>query len=60
MAKNRAAIYIRVSTDAQREEGYSIDVQKEMMYPKSIRRQRRRISFRNDKFKEFQKNEIVK
>ena len=26
-----AAIYIRVSTDAQREEGYSIDAQKEML-----------------------------
>ena len=31
MAKKRAAIYIRVSTDAQREEGYSIDAQKEML-----------------------------
>lgn len=27
----KAAIYIRVSTDAQREEGYSIDAQKEML-----------------------------
>ncbi|MCL2837130.1 MAG: recombinase family protein [Defluviitaleaceae bacterium] len=27
----QAAIYIRVSTDAQREEGYSIDAQKEML-----------------------------
>ena len=26
-----SAIYIRVSTDAQREEGYSIDAQKEML-----------------------------
>jgi site-specific DNA recombinase len=31
MAGNKAAIYIRVSTDAQREEGYSIDAQKEML-----------------------------
>jgi len=29
--KKIAAIYIRVSTDAQREEGYSIDAQKEML-----------------------------
>ena len=29
--KKTAAIYIRVSTDAQREEGYSIDAQKEML-----------------------------
>jgi len=28
---NRAAIYIRVSTDAQREEGYSIDAQKDAL-----------------------------
>ena len=27
----KAAIYIRVSTDAQREEGYSVDAQKEML-----------------------------
>ena len=27
----KAAIYIRVSTDAQREEGYSIEAQKEML-----------------------------
>ena len=27
----KAALYIRVSTDAQREEGYSIDAQKEML-----------------------------
>ena len=27
----KAAVYIRVSTDAQREEGYSIDAQKEML-----------------------------
>lgn len=37
-----AAIYIRVSTDAQREEGYSIDAQKEMLtaycVSKSIKR----------------------
>jgi len=31
MANKKAAIYIRVSTDAQREEGYSIDAQKEML-----------------------------
>ena len=31
MTKKKAAIYIRVSTDAQREEGYSIDAQKEML-----------------------------
>ena len=31
MKKLKAAIYIRVSTDAQREEGYSIDAQKEML-----------------------------
>lgn len=31
MKKKHAAIYIRVSTDAQREEGYSIDAQKEML-----------------------------
>ncbi|MDR1703364.1 MAG: recombinase family protein [Clostridiales bacterium] len=29
--KGKAAIYIRVSTEAQREEGYSIDAQKEML-----------------------------
>ncbi len=29
--RKKAAIYIRVSTDAQREEGYSIDAQKEML-----------------------------
>lgn len=28
---NKAALYARVSTDAQREEGYSIDAQKEML-----------------------------
>ena len=28
---NKAAIYIRVSTESQREEGYSIDAQKEML-----------------------------
>ena len=27
----KAALYIRVSTDAQREEGYSIEAQKEML-----------------------------
>jgi site-specific DNA recombinase len=31
MKKKKSAIYIRVSTDAQREEGYSIDAQKEML-----------------------------
>jgi len=31
MKSKKAAIYIRVSTDAQREEGYSIDAQKEML-----------------------------
>jgi site-specific DNA recombinase len=31
MTKKRAALYVRVSTDAQREEGYSIDAQKEML-----------------------------
>jgi len=31
LKKLKAAIYIRVSTDAQREEGYSIDAQKEML-----------------------------
>ncbi|MCL2077784.1 MAG: recombinase family protein [Oscillospiraceae bacterium] len=31
MKKIKSAIYIRVSTDAQREEGYSIDAQKEML-----------------------------
>jgi site-specific DNA recombinase len=31
MKETKAAIYIRVSTDAQREEGYSIDAQKEML-----------------------------
>ena len=31
MSRKKAAIYIRVSTDAQREEGYSIDAQKEML-----------------------------
>ena len=31
MTQKKAAIYIRVSTDAQREEGYSIDAQKEML-----------------------------
>ena len=27
----KAALYVRVSTDAQREEGYSIDAQKEAL-----------------------------
>ncbi len=31
MTTKKAAIYIRVSTDAQREEGYSIEAQKEML-----------------------------
>jgi site-specific DNA recombinase len=31
LKQKKAAIYIRVSTDAQREEGYSIDAQKEML-----------------------------
>ncbi len=31
MEQKKAAIYIRVSTDAQREEGYSIEAQKEML-----------------------------
>jgi site-specific DNA recombinase len=31
MKEKKAAIYIRVSTDAQRDEGYSIDAQKEML-----------------------------
>ena len=31
MKQKKSAIYIRVSTDAQREEGYSIDAQKEML-----------------------------
>ena len=31
MKEKKAAIYIRVSTDAQREEGYSIDAQKESL-----------------------------
>ena len=31
MNNKRAAIYVRVSTDAQREEGYSIDAQTEML-----------------------------
>jgi site-specific DNA recombinase len=31
LKQRKAAIYIRVSTDAQREEGYSIDAQKEML-----------------------------
>ncbi|MCL2637252.1 MAG: recombinase family protein [Oscillospiraceae bacterium] len=31
MKNKKAAIYIRVSTEAQREEGYSIDAQKEML-----------------------------
>ena len=31
MKQRKAAIYIRVSTDAQREEGYSIDAQTEML-----------------------------
>lgn len=34
-----AALYIRVSTDAQREEGYSIDAQKEMLKGYCISRQ---------------------
>ena len=38
-AKQRAAIYIRVSTDAQREEGYSIDAQKEMLTAYCVSRQ---------------------
>ena len=38
-AKERfAALYIRVSTDAQREEGYSIDAQKEMLTAHCISR----------------------
>ena len=31
MQVKKAALYIRVSTDAQREEGYSIDAQKDML-----------------------------
>ena len=31
MSKTLAALYVRVSTDAQREEGYSIDAQKDML-----------------------------
>jgi len=39
VAKERfAALYIRVSTDAQREEGYSIDAQKEMLTAHCISR----------------------
>ncbi len=38
-AKQRAAIYIRVSTEAQREEGYSIDAQKEMLTAYCVSRQ---------------------
>lgn len=34
-----AALYIRVSTDAQREEGYSIDAQKEMLSAYCVSRQ---------------------
>ena len=29
--EKKSAIYVRVSTDAQREEGYSIDAQKEAL-----------------------------
>ena len=32
-----AALYIRVSTDAQREEGYSIDAQEEMLKAYCVR-----------------------
>lgn len=31
MSKKRAALYVRVSTDAQYEEGYSVDAQKEKL-----------------------------
>ena len=31
MVKKHAALYVRVSTDAQREEGYSIEAQQEML-----------------------------
>lgn len=31
MSKRKAALYVRVSTDAQREEGYSIEAQSEML-----------------------------
>ncbi|WP_434311348.1 recombinase family protein [Hominifimenecus sp. rT4P-3] len=39
MEPKRAAIYIRVSTDAQREEGYSIDAQKEALTAYCISKQ---------------------
>ena len=37
--RKKAAIYIRVSTDAQREEGYSIDAQKEALTAYCISKQ---------------------
>ncbi len=40
-----AALYIRVSTDAQREEGYSIDAQKEMLEAYCTSRQIKHYSF---------------
>jgi site-specific DNA recombinase len=44
-SKDRAAIYIRVSTDAQREEGYSIDAQKEMLEAFCISKQIKDFEF---------------
>ncbi len=38
MADKKAALYIRVSTDAQREEGYSIEAQEEMLIAYCISR----------------------
>ena len=42
MADKHAALYIRVSTDAQREEGYSIEAQEEMLTAYCVSRSIRR------------------
>ncbi|MCL2031462.1 MAG: recombinase family protein [Oscillospiraceae bacterium] len=44
-AAGKAALYIRVSTDAQREEGYSIDAQKQMLEAHCVSRGIREYEF---------------
>ncbi len=44
-AEKTAALYIRVSTDAQREEGYSIEAQTQMLKAYCISREIKRYSF---------------
>ena len=45
MTEKRAAIYIRVSTEGQREEGYSIDAQKELLEAYCISRELKKREF---------------